>query len=143
MVRYVEAPITVNYENKEYTFFPIILKREEEYKTEGDFMHHCVASYSSKEISLIVSLRTNNGMDRVTCEFNKKTGECVQSRHFCNATPPKHFERALDILDSRVKRFKNQRLLNHVDVKKVRVCIKGIEIKNNTVNNEVLHYLPF
>ena len=143
MVRYVESPITVNYENKEYTFFPIILKREEEYETEGDFMHHCVASYSSKENSLIVSLRTNNGMDRVTCEFNKKTGECVQSRHFCNANPPKHFERALDILDSRVKRFKNQRLLNHVDVKKVRVCINGIEIKNNTVNNEVLHYLPF
>ncbi len=49
MVRNIEEPIKNMYEGIEYTFFPRILKREEEYYEEGTFMHHCVASYSDKE----------------------------------------------------------------------------------------------
>jgi predicted HTH transcriptional regulator len=65
----------------------------------------------------------------VTCEFVKKTGECTQERHFCNRIPPKHFEEPLKILKTRVKKFANQRLLNHIDVKKVKVKINGKEVE--------------
>ena len=138
MVRHIEDPFTVVFDDKEILFNPVILKREEEYQVEGDYMHHCVASYSDKETSLIVSLRINEGVDRVTCEFNKKTGECLQSRHFCNQSPPKHFEESLEILKSRVSKFGKQRLLNHIDVKKVTVKINGIEIKNTNQDVPVL-----
>jgi len=130
MVRHIENSFVVVFDNKEMIFNPIILKREEEYDAEGNFMHHCVATYSDKLNSLIVSLRINNGADRVTCEFDKKTGECLQSRHFCNQSPPKHFEESLDILKSKVSKFGKQRLLNHLDVKKVPVKINGVEVKN-------------
>jgi len=36
----------------------------------------------------------------------------------------------LDILKSRVSKFGKQRLLNHLDVKKVPVKINGVEVKN-------------
>jgi len=144
MVRYIEDPFTVVFDDKEILFKPVILKREEEYQVEGDYMHHCVASYSNKETSLIVSLRIDEGVDRVTCEFNKKTGECLQSRHFCNQSPPKHFEESLKILKSRISKFGKQRLLNHIDVKKVAVKINGVEInkivEQHEVQNEVRMY---
>jgi hypothetical protein len=144
MVRYIEDPFTVVFDDKEILFNPVILKREEEYQVEGNYMHHCVASYSDKETSLIVSLRIDEGVDRVTCEFNKKTGECLQSRHFCNQSPPKHFEESLKILKSRISKFGKQRLLNHIDVKKVAVKINGVEInkivEQHEVQNEVRMY---
>lgn len=144
MVRYIEDPFTVVFDDKEILFKPVILKREEEYQVEGNYMHHCVASYSDKETSLIVSLRIDEGVDRVTCEFNKKTGECLQSRHFCNQSPPKHFEESLKILKSRISKFGKQRLLNHIDVKKVAVKINGVEInkivEQHEVQNEVRMY---
>ena len=144
MVRHIENPFTVVFDNKEILFNPIILKREEEYVFEGDYMHHCVASYSTKENSLIVSLRINEGVDRITCEFDKKTGNCLQSRHFCNQNPPKHFEESLDILKSRVNKFGKQRLLSHIDMKKVPVKINGIEIKNTNQNTPVVdNYVLF
>jgi hypothetical protein len=71
MVNDVEKPIDLkidlgdgNY--GDITFYPYILKREEEYNEEGSFMHHCVASYSNKDKSIIVSIRTENKSDRVT-----------------------------------------------------------------------------
>lgn len=130
MVRLVEEPLTIIDEDLiSRTFKPQILKREEEYTEEGSFMHHCVATYANKESSIIISLRTDDNLDRVTCEFIKKTGECTQERHFCNRIPPKHFEEPLKILKTRVKKFANQRLLNHIDVKKVKVKINGKEVE--------------
>lgn len=130
MVRLVEEPMTfVGEDLVTRTFKPQILKREEDYTEEGSFMHHCVATYANKESSIIISLRTDNNADRVTCEFIKKSGECVQERHFCNRIPPKHFEEPLKILRDRVKKFAHQRLLNHIDVKKVKVKINGKEVE--------------
>ena len=130
MVRNVEAPITVlGGDLVTRIFKPQILKREEEYSEEGSFMHHCVASYSNKVESIIVSLRTDQGLDRVTCEFSKKTGECIQERYFCNKVPPDYFNESLKILKERVKKSANNRLLDHIDFKKVKVKINGIEVK--------------
>lgn len=129
MVRNVESPIKNEFDGVKYYFNPVILKRDEEYSEEGSFMHHCVASYSNKIESIIVSLRTNEGLDRVTCEFNKKTGECIQQRYFCNKVAPDYFTDSLKTLRERVKKSANNRLLDHIDFKKVRVKINGIEVK--------------
>jgi hypothetical protein len=129
MVRNVESVIRNEFDGIEYRFNPVILKRDEEYSEEGSFMHHCVASYSDKKESIIISLRINQGLDRVTCEFNKKTGECLQERHFCNKVPPDYFIDSLKVLKERVKKSASNRLLDHIDFKKVKVKINGIEVK--------------
>jgi hypothetical protein len=137
MVRLVEEEIVFLHNDlKTYIFKPQILKREEEYTEEGAFMHHCVATYSKKESSIIISLRTDGGMDRVTCEFVKKTGDCVQERHFCNKVPPEYFQEPLRVLKERVKRFANQRLLDHIDIKKVKVMINGKEVDKKETRND-------
>lgn len=129
MVRKVEEPMNVISDGLvQQIFHPHILKRDEEYSEEGSYMHHCVAGYANKESSIIISIRTDNDKDRVTCEFDKKTGECIQERHFCNRIPPEHFTEPLRILRERVKRFSHQRLLTHLETKKVRVKINGKEV---------------
>jgi hypothetical protein len=129
MVRKVEEPIVLLCDDLiTRTFVPHILKREEEYAEEGAYMHHCVAGYANKESSMIISLRLYDGQERVTTEYEKKTGKCHQERYFCNKTPPIYFNEALEILRERVVKFSYQRLLNHIDVKKVRVKINGIEV---------------
>ena len=128
MVRKVEEPFNLlGADLVERKFMPHILKRDEEYSEEGSFMHHCVASYANKESSIVISLRTDE-KDRVTCEFDKKTGECIQERHFCNRIPPEHFTEPLRLLREKVKRFSHQRLLTHLETKKVRVKINGKEV---------------
>jgi hypothetical protein len=77
---------------------------------------------------MIVSLRSADNTDRVTCEFNKKTGDCIQERYFCNKLPPVYFIDSLEVLKKRIKRFATQRLLNHIDVKKVKIKINGKEV---------------
>jgi hypothetical protein len=141
MVRHVEEKIEYVKEGVEYVFNPVILKREEEYVEEGGFMHHCVATYANKETSIIISLRLNNGMDRVTCEFDKKSGNCLQERHFTNNVPPDYFKDALFVLKKRVMRFAMQRLLDHVDVKKVRIKINGIEVTRKETNDNIFDVL--
>lgn len=129
MVRKVEESFSMlGADLVERTFSPHILKRDEEYSEEGSYMHHCVAGYANKESSIIISIRTDNEKDRVTCEFDKKTGECIQERHFCNRIPPEHFTEPLRMLRERVKRFSHQRLLTHLETKKVRVKINGKEV---------------
>jgi hypothetical protein len=129
MVRKVEEPFNLlGADLVERKFTPHILKRDEEYSEEGSFMHHCVASYANKESSIVISLRTDDEKDRVTCEFDKKTGECIQERHFCNRIPPEHFTEPLRLLRGKVKRFSHQRLLTHLETKKVRVKINGKEV---------------
>ena len=129
MVRKVEEPMNViNDGLVQQIFTPHILKRDEEYSEEGSYMHHCVASYANKESSIVISLRTDDEKDRVTCEFDKKTGECIQERHFCNRIPPEHFTEPLRLLRGRVKKFSTQRLLIHLETKKVRVKINGKEV---------------
>ena len=108
--------------------YPHILKREEEYGEEGSFMHHCVASYADKDKSMIVSLRTEDQMDRVTIEYDIQTGKPIQKRHFCNAKPPEYFDVPSVVLDDKIKKLARWGILNWVEKKKVNVKINGIEI---------------
>lgn len=111
------------------TFYPYILKREEEYIEEGLFMHHCVASYSNKDRSIIISLRTKDATDRVTCEYNGQDGKLIQSRHFCNGSPPADMEMAIEELTSKVQKYARLGMLHAVEKKKVPVRINGIDVK--------------
>jgi hypothetical protein len=137
MVNDVESPIKVKINlsddesNPEWVtpeFYPYILKREEDYDEEGNFMHHCVASYSDKEKSIIVSVRTEDKKDRVTCEFDCQTGTLIQARHFCNKQPPADIELAVNVLKEKTKHYARMGLLHSLDKKKVPVKINGIEI---------------
>lgn len=116
-------------ENSLITLKPFILKREDDYVEEGSFMHHCVAGYVNSDRSIIISLRTLNGEDRVTCEFNIQTGKVIQKRHFCNHTPPEHFVDGLDQLEEKVLKYARWGMLNWKEKKKVPIKINGVEVK--------------
>ncbi len=111
-----------------HTLYPYVLKREEDYIEEGAFMHHCVATYSDKDKSIIVSLRNKSGMDRVTCEFDIQSGRCIQQRSFCNASPPPIFEDCLLLLSQKIELYSRWGTLNWKEKKKVPVKINGVEI---------------
>jgi hypothetical protein len=136
MVEDVESPIKVNINlgndsNPTWVtpeYYPHILKREEEYEEEGKFMHHCVASYSDKDKSIIISVRTDDGKDRVTCEFDCQTGNMIQARHFCNAQPPADIALAIEQLKKKAKTYARMGILHCVESKKVPVKINGIEV---------------
>ena len=148
MVKEVEEPIEVDIKlevkTEKITFYPYILKREDEYIEEGSFMHHCVASYSEKEKSIIISIRNNDASDRITCEFSCQSGICLQSRHFCNAEPPGDMVLALDKLKTKVKYYASRGLLHSSEKRKVPIKINGIEIKPEIVRASDLvdNYLP-
>ncbi len=109
-------------------YHPHILKREEEYDEEGRFMHHCVATYSDKDKSIIISVRTEDGKDRVTCEFDCQTGSMIQARHFCNGNPPDDIALAIEELRVKAKTYARMGILHCIEKKKVPVKINGIEI---------------
>ena len=110
------------------TITPYVLTREEEYIEEGKFMHHCVASYAETDTSMIISLRTDDEQDRVTCEFKISNGTLVQYRHFSNATPPKQFEHVIDTVSDLVRLHARFGTLNWLKKDRVPIKINGIEI---------------
>lgn len=128
MVTDVETPIEVYKDKEKITLYPYILKREEDYAEEGTFMHHCVATYSDKQSSMIISLRTEDKSDRVTSEFVTQTGMIIQSRHFCNQTPPDYFKDALELLCDKTNKYARYGMLNSLSMKKVKAKINGIEV---------------
>ena len=130
----IEKPLECLYDEDTLHFlYPTILKREEDYVEEGSFMHHCVASYANKDTSIIISVRTEDGNDRVTCEFDIQTGRCIQKRSFCNEKPPSHFENGLEILEGTVIKLARWGLLNWKEKKKVPVKINGIQIPEEEI----------
>ena len=125
----LEKPLDCLYDDTRlHKLYPYVLKREEDYVEEGSFMHHCVASYSDKDRSIIVSLRTEDGMDRVTCEFDIQSGRCLQQRSFCNAKPPSHFEDGILLLIQKIELYSRWGTLNWKEKKKVPIKINGIEV---------------
>jgi hypothetical protein len=110
------------------TITPFVLTREEEYIEEGKFMHHCVASYAETDTSMIVSLRTEDEQDRVTCEFQISNGNLIQARHFSNAQPPKQFEYVIESLTDLVRIHARFGTLNWLKKDRVPIKINGIEI---------------
>ena len=78
------------------------LKNIEEFKQEGDIMHHCVFTneYFKKKDSLILSARI--GKKRIeTIEVNLKTLDVVQSRGVCNNNTEYH-ERIIQLVKKNI-----------------------------------------
>jgi hypothetical protein len=152
MIEDVEKPLTVEFKVDEElvteTYYPYILKREDDYSEEGKFMHHCVATYSDKDKSIIISVRTKDGSDRVTCEFTTQSGHMVQARHFCNQRPPEDMMLAIDQLKVKTLKYARLGLLNCMEKKKSQVKINGIEVPKPpmvpTLNEHLFNYeVPF
>lgn len=112
----------------EQMFYPVILKTDGEYTEEGSHMHHCVASYADREMSLIVSIREGGiyGRERVTCEFNTRTKDLVQAKYFCNAAPPKNFEHAIEKIVHRINIFRGS--IQSTGKRKIPLVIDGVTI---------------
>lgn len=107
---------------------PYVLTREEEYIEEGKFMHHCVATYAETDTSMIISLRTEDNQDRVTCEFNISDGRLLQAKHFSNSKPPKHFDYVIDAVSDLTRIHARFGTLNWLRKDKVPIMINGVEI---------------
>jgi hypothetical protein len=107
---------------------PYVLTREEEYMEEGKFMHHCVATYAETDTSMIVSLRTEDQQDRVTCEFQISSGKLIQAKYFSNAQPPKQYEFVIDGVSDLIRIHARFGTLNWLKKDRVPIKINGIEI---------------
>lgn len=118
---------------------PFVLKRDDDYIEEGSFMHHCVASYINSDKSIVISLRTLDDEDRVTCEFNMQTGKVLQKRHFCNRNPPEHFIDGIDQLEEKVLKYARWGLLNWKEKSIVPIKINGIEVKIENPKPKTFH----
>jgi hypothetical protein len=92
-------------------------------------MHHCVATYSDKDKSIIVSIRNDDATNRVTCEFDCQTGKLIQARHFCNRTPPPELELAVYEIEKKSIHYARFGILHALDKRKVPIKINGIEIR--------------
>lgn len=135
MVKMVEEPIKVykkhpsGWDMSEFQiFYPVLLKQDIEYSEEGTHMHHCVASYANKEVSIIISLRlgSRTGSERVTNEFDTRDKKCLQSRYFCNAQPPENFVEAIQFLERRIKNY--QYSIKSLEKKQTPLVINGKEV---------------
>lgn len=152
MVSDVEKPVTIeinigdetNPKIESITFYPHVLKREEEYIEEGEFMHHCVATYADKDKSVIISLRTEDAKDRITCEFDGQSGLCLQARHFCNKPIPGDFDLALDKIKAKTAYYSRRGMLHHTHKTRVPLVINNIEVKPPeivaTLNEQLFPY---
>jgi hypothetical protein len=111
-------------------YYPVLLRKDIEYSEEGAHMHHCVASYIDTETSVIVSLRhlSLEGHERVTSEFKTHRYDCIQSRYFCNATPPEHFERPLNILKERIEKWQTTKPIKSLEKVRIPLIINGKEV---------------
>lgn len=150
MVNDVEKPIDLRIDLGDdrvgkITFYPHILKRDEEYDEEGEFMHHCVGTYSDKHSSIIISIRTEDKKDRVTCEFHCQDGKLIQARHFCNKQPPADMELAIEQLKVKAKKYARLGILHSFESKKVPIMINGVVVKDDkfTDTYRLRQELPF
>ena len=134
MLKEIEAPIRgskYNAETEKFeprVFHPILFKMEEDFIEEGKFMHHCVAGYSNREDSIIISLRLDDDDERVTSQYNTKTGQNIQSKFLCNAPPPEHFIQPLETLNAKVRALAYQDKLMYIEKENVPLVINGKEI---------------
>lgn len=140
MVHDIEKPIHL--ENGS-VLYPHLLKSEVDYIEEGKVMHHCVGSYYDKKQSVIVSLRNEDGTDRVTTEYDVRTGEMVQSKHFFNKVPPELFSNVIDgVISKKCKEWSKKKKLMCVGTKSDPLMLNG---KPVIIDQEdlALSYLPF
>lgn len=78
----------------------------EVYKTEADFMHHCVfqCEYYAKPDSLVLSAHDRDGKRIETVEFSLTEGKVIQSRGIRN-TNTEHHDRIVNLVNANAHLF--------------------------------------
>jgi len=120
MVKDMESPLN--------TYYPHILKNEEEYNEEGSFMKHCVSSYYDKERSIIISLR--KGDERWTCEFDVADGMLIQAKGRFNVDPSKEVFDVITLgLLSKTRKWAWDKKLKCIEKVETPLLINGKEVE--------------
>ena len=129
-LKVIEEPLlTVSEDQKQYTFYPYILKTENDYIEEGLSMRHCVGGYTYKKTSIIVSIRNLDGSKRVTCEYNISDGRVIQERYVKNQPPPEEFKDALAMMYIKVMELAKLGTLNWVKQETIPNVVNGVDIQ--------------
>lgn len=118
LIKNIEEPI-------EQDFHPYILKTEDDYFEEGSTMHHCVNSYFNKSKSIIISVRSKQTGERVTCEYDINNGDPIQQKYFSNQEPPERFQSPIFILHNKVKLVAEEGNLKWKEIIKSPLLIDG------------------
>lgn len=139
-------------------YYPKVLTNTNEYNEESQVQKNCVRTYSEKPNNIIISLRCN-GIDskvRATIEyrFSKTNIERVQSFGGKNNILGNMWNVPLEIIDERVKRLYNSRVLklptlikeykSGKSIERKSICVDGNVVWDNEMfyNDEIMD-LPF
>ncbi len=134
MVKDMESPLN--------TYYPYILKNEEEYNEEGSFMKHCVSSYYDKERSIIISLR--KGDERWTCEFDVADGMLIQAKGRFNVDPSKEVFDVITLgLLSKTRKWAWDKKLKCIEKVETPLLINGKEVERPQYSHPETVDLPF
>lgn len=124
MVKDVESPLGIDGN----TYYPYILKNEDDYNEEGSIMRHCISSYYDKEKSIIVSLR--KGDERWTCEFDVADGMLIQAKGRFNVEPPKEVFDVITLgLLSKTRKWAWDKKLKCIEKVETPLLINGKEVE--------------
>lgn len=95
------------------------LQNVEEFKQEGEHMHHCVYKmyywdYHAHPTSLILSAKDSEGKRLATIEYNMEANRIVQCRAACNAVPERYDEICKLITDNKAQFVKLEQTVKTV-----------------------------
>jgi hypothetical protein len=79
-----------------------LLTTQDHYEDEGYVMKHCVGGYIHYEKSIIISVIENNSKERVTLEYDRYSGNLLQSRGTYNSPPSDKMKYAINELNRRM-----------------------------------------
>jgi hypothetical protein len=93
------------------TYYPVVLKQDNDYEQESAIQSHCVKSYINNFTSIIISIRKGNpqNYDRVTCEYRYENSSnrfvSIQKKYKANSVPKDYFKPVLENIDKLLEDF--------------------------------------
>jgi hypothetical protein len=132
-----QSKIEINNE----TYYPVLLKKSDEYNKESFIQSNCVKGYISRAASLIISLRKddNESKERATIEYrisgNDKNVELrrVQTLGRFNNVLPKEWDEPIKILDENLNKLLKEKKFT---LPKLKVIYKMGEIETEGIFSE-------
>lgn len=123
------------------TYYPVILKKSEEYNEESLIQSNCVRGYIDRASSLIISLRKNSkeSEERLTIEYLIKKSESnkikllrIQTRSRFNGEIDDDWFIPLEILDENITNY--SKLLKNIEI--IKTTKYGVENIQGIFNDE-------
>lgn len=150
----LETPIIYNDE----TYYPILLKKTEDYEKESQHQRNCVRTYSQRPDCMIFSIRKESptGEERVTVEYQFRQKEIlnVQERARFNGMPSHDFSEVARVqlaninlmyklgtlkLPKMIKKYRNGRVIEQQSVFK---SVETVEATVNGVMGKMIRMTP-